>query len=115
MTDSFLKLNHVDTFDALGYVQASKSQRRYTCSAPNRTYVAIVDRSRHVYVYRKPEAISEGCELRNRKSGKKVQTVAKQQVFTLEHEPDDYVIGAVATHRALYIATQRDLYRLKIH
>ncbi len=110
-----LTFEHVDTFDALGYVQASKSQRRFTVSAPDRSYSAIIDRARHVYIYRKPEPISEGCELRNRKSGQNVQKVAKQQVPTLEHDPDDFVTGALALEKSLYVATTRNLYCLKIH
>lgn len=47
-----LKMEHVDTFNALGYVQASKNQRRFSVSAPDRSYAAIVDRARHVYIYR---------------------------------------------------------------
>jgi len=110
-----LRLEHVDTFDALGYVQASKSQRRFTVSAPNRSYAAIIDRQRHVYIYRKPEPISEGCELRNRKSGQNVQKVAKQQVPTLDHDPEDFVVGAIATSKTLFVATCYNLYCLKIH
>lgn len=109
-----LKFEHIDTFDALGYVQASKSQRRFTVCSPDRNYTAIIDRARHVYVYRKPEPISEGCELRNRKSGQSVKKVAKQQVPTLEHEPDDFVVGALATEKVLYVATTAKLYCLKI-
>ena len=110
-----LHLEHVDTFDALGYVQASKSQRRFTVSAPDRSYAAIIDRQRHVYIYRKPEPISEGCELRNRKSGQNVQKVAKQQVPTLDHDPEDFVVGAIATSKTLFVATCNNLYCLKIH
>ena len=110
-----LQLEHVDTFSALGYVQASKSQRRYTLSSPDLSYAVIVDRARHIYLYRKPESIADGCELRNRKSGKQVQKVAKQQVPTLEHEPDDFVLGAVATSTSVLVATTKQLFCLKIH
>ena len=110
-----LVLEHIDTFDALGYVQASKGLRRFTVSPPKRSYVAIVDRTRHVYIYRKPEAISEGCELRNRKSGQSIQKVAKQQVPTLDHGPEDFIIGVVATDTDLFIATCHNIYCLKIH
>lgn len=110
-----LRMEHVDTFSALGYVQASKEQRRYTLASPDRSFVAIVDRARHVYIYRKPEAISEGCELRNRKSGRQVQRVAKQQVPTLDHDPDDYVLGALATKSSLLIATTSKMFCIKIH
>ena len=112
---SGIRLEHVDTFDALGYVQASKSQRRFTMAAPDRSYAAIIDRQRHVYIYRKPEAIAEGCELRNRKSGQSVEKVAKQQVSTLDHDSEDFVVGAIATRKTVFVATCCNLYCLKIH
>ena len=67
-----------------------------------------------VYNFRKPEPISDGCELRNRKSGQRVSKVAKQQVLTLDHDVDDFVIGAVATNQTLFISTQKALFSLKI-
>jgi hypothetical protein len=112
---SGIRLEHVDTFDALGYVQASKSQRRFTVAAPDRSYAAIIDRQRHVYIYRKPEPIAEGCELRNRKSGQSVEKVAKQQVSTLDHDSEDFVVGAIATRKTVFVATCCNLYCLKIH
>lgn len=112
---SGIRLEHVDTFDALGYVQASKSQRRFTMAAPDRSYAAIIDRQRHVYIYRKPEPIAEGCELRNRKSGQSVEKVAKQQVSTLDHDSEDFVVGAIATRKTVFVATCSNLYCLKIH
>lgn len=112
---SGIRLEHVDTFDALGYVQASKSQRRFTMAAPDRSYAAIIDRQRHVYIYRKPEPIAEGCELRNRKSGQSVEKVAKQQVSTLDHDSEDFVVGAIATRKTVFVATCCNLYCLKIH
>ena len=113
--DGSLHLEHVDTFSALGYVQASKSQRRFTLPSPDLSYAVIVDRARHIYIYRKPESIADGCELRNRKSGRQVQKVAKQQVPTLEHDPDDFVLGAVATATSVLVATTKQLFCLKIH
>lgn len=106
---------HVDTFDALGYVQASKTQRRYTLCSPKRSYVAIIDCSRHVYIYKKPEAISQECELRNRKSGRNVQRIAKQYVWTFGQTSDDsHVVGALAKENVLMVATTRNIYCLKI-
>ena len=62
-----LSFDHIDTFNAFGYVRASKTQTRFVVAPPSRSYVSIIDRIRHVYLYRKPEPISSGCELRNRK------------------------------------------------
>ena len=115
MSDGKLAFDHIDTFNALGYVQASKNQRRFVVASPNRSYCAIIDRFRHVYIYRKPESIADGCELRNRKSGQQVNKVAKQQVPTLEHDSEDYVIGACSTNDILFVSTTKALFYLKIH
>ncbi len=77
-----VNLAHNGTFSAIGYVQASKEQRKFTAAAPDLSYVAICDRTRHVYIYRQPSAISDGCDLRNRRSGQRVKQISKQQVRT---------------------------------
>jgi hypothetical protein len=97
------------------YVQASKTQRRFTTAPPDRSYAAIVDRSRHVYIYRKPEPISLGCELRNRKSGQQVKTVANQQVLTLEQSGNDVILGTLATDKTLFVVTHNLLHTIRIH
>ena len=108
-----LTLEHAGTFAALGYVQASKQQRKFTCSAVDLSFVAIIDRLRHVYIYRQPSDIGEGCELRNRTTGQRVKKVAKQQVVTLQ-DSNEEIIGAVASATTLFVATSSTLYTLKI-
>ena len=107
------KMTHVGTFSALGYVQASKEQRKFSVAAPDLSFAAIVDRSRHVYIYRQPAAISSECDLRNRKSGQKVTQIAKQQVVTLENH--DEIVGAVATDKNLVVATKSSIHSLRIN
>ena len=48
---------HEATFNALGYVQASKEKRRFICAPSDFSYVAIADTDRHVYVYRQPSPL----------------------------------------------------------
>ena len=100
---STTSLSHAGTFSAMGYVQASKEHRKFSAAAPDMSYVAICDRSRHVYVYRQPTALADGCDLRNRKSGQRVKQVSKQQVITIDNAEE--VQGAVATEAALFILT----------
>jgi hypothetical protein len=76
-----VSLSHIGTFSAMGYVQASKQQRKFSVAAPDLSYVAICDRSRHVYVYRQPADMADGCDLRNRKTGQSVKQISKQQVI----------------------------------
>ena len=46
---------HVGTFNALGYVQAAKRDRKFSTCAPNMSFSTLCDCTRHVYVYQQPE------------------------------------------------------------
>ena len=48
-------LTHVATFPALGYVQASKTARKFISAPSSWGYSVIADNSRHLYVYRQPQ------------------------------------------------------------
>jgi len=99
------RVEHEGTFNALGYVQASKQQRKFTVAPADMNYVAICDVSRHVYVYRQPSSTPlTGSQLRNRKSGQRVEKVAKQQVIALQDNKEE-VVGAVATKSLLFVLT----------
>lgn len=111
-TEGSIKTRHCGTFQALGYVQASKEMRKFSTAAPDMSYVALVDRIRHVYIYRQPAAIAAECDLRNRKSGQKVSQIAKQQVITLDNT--DEIVGALATSRTLVILTTSSLHCIRI-
>ncbi len=103
---------HVGTFPALGYVQASKEQRRFTVASPSMSYSAIVEAARRVYLYRQPTPIASEFDLRNRKSGRRVSQVAKQQVVTLESPGEgegrnsQQVLGVAATDGSLVLITK---------
>ena len=45
---------HVTTFNALGYIQASKEDRKFTIAPPSLKFVAVSDCKRHVFVYVQP-------------------------------------------------------------
>lgn len=69
---------HVGTFNAFGYVQASKQQRKFSACAPGLSFVVIADCTRHLYVYHRPKPVA--TSLHNRKTGQRVAAVARQQV-----------------------------------
>lgn len=104
----------MSTLPALGYVQASKSSRKFTVSAPDASFAAICDRSRHVYVYRQPAALAREFDLRNRKSGERVTEVAQQQVVTLDPAEEE-VMGAAATRNVLVVATEKRIVVVRIN
>uniref|UniRef100_A0A5G2R6H0 NudC domain-containing protein 1 n=1 Tax=Sus scrofa TaxID=9823 RepID=A0A5G2R6H0_PIG len=73
---------HIATFNALGYVQASKRDKKFFACAPNYSYAALCECLRRVFIYRQPTPMS--TVLYNRKEGRQVGQVAKQQVASLE-------------------------------
>ncbi|KAF5901268.1 nudC domain-containing protein 1 isoform X1, partial [Clarias magur] len=68
---------HVATFNALGYVQASKRDRKFATCAPNFSYAALSECVRRVFIYRQPSAVD--TVLFNRKQGRQIGQIAKQQ------------------------------------
>ncbi|XP_061163412.1 nudC domain-containing protein 1-like isoform X2 [Saccostrea echinata] len=105
-----LPWQHVATFNAFGYVQASKQNRKFTLCAPDCSFAVIFDIWRHAYVYRQPAPIA--TPVRNHKDGRQISHVAKQQVVSLECT--DHIVGVQATSQKLYILTESVLHALQI-
>lgn len=102
---------HTGSFFAFGYVQASKNQKKYLTCPPDLSYVTICETTRHIYLYRQPSAITG--ELRNRTSGKKVETVSKQQLINLD--TNEQILGVFATNSLLYVLTENIVHVLSIN
>jgi len=105
-------VTHVATFPALGYVQASKTARKFISAPSSWGYSVISDNARHLYVYRQPQDMAEETELRNRRSGQKVSKVAKQQVITLDSQGD--ILGLVALSSVLVVLTKDKLFSCQL-
>lgn len=101
---------HTATYNALGYVQASKMDRKYSSCPANCSYAVICDSTRHVYVYRQPTPIS--TPLRNRKSGRVVGQIAKQQLISLESIDD--ILGIACADERVYVLTTNKLYIIRV-
>ena len=102
---------HVATFNAFGYVQASKQQKKYCSCSPNFSFAVICDCVRHIYVYRQPSAIS--TPLRNRKSGREVSALAKQQLISLDSV--DNIMGLCVQNNALFVMSGSTLFMVHIN
>ncbi|KAL1767879.1 nudC domain-containing protein 1 isoform X1 [Sigmodon hispidus] len=59
---------HIATFNALGYVQASKRDKKFFACSPNYSYAALCECLRRVFIYRQPTPMS--TVLYNRKEGR---------------------------------------------
>ncbi|KAK3880755.1 hypothetical protein Pcinc_014768 [Petrolisthes cinctipes] len=98
---------HVATYDAFGYVRASKTSAKFTCASSDLSYVAVADTHTHVYVFCQPGCVGSG-ELRNRKSGRQLERVARQLVISLKnHDP---ILGLHTAPGSLYVLTATTLY-----
>lgn len=102
---------HIATFNALGYVQASKRDKKFFTCAPNYSYAALCECVRHVFIYRQPAPMP--TVLYNRKEGRHVGQVAKQQVASLE--TSDPILGFQATNERLFVLTTKNLFVIKVN
>jgi len=102
---SRLVWKHQATFNALGYVHASKTNVKFCSCAFDASYAALCECQRRIFVYRQPSPL--GTSLRNRNSGEVVGKVALQQVATLDSNDDIY--GFVATNERMFVLTEKEL------
>ena len=88
------------TFNALGYVQASKEDRKFTVSPPSLKFVAISDCKRHVFVYVQPPEGLKGNS-------------AMEGVHTLSDRTD--ILGLRASDKGLvFVLTSKMLTVLRV-
>ncbi|XP_015587369.1 nudC domain-containing protein 1 [Cephus cinctus] len=92
------RFKHIYTFPGFGYVEAGKTNKKFCVSPPAGTYVAIVEHTRHSFLYDRPENGSP---------------VAKQQIVDLGPDTSP-IMGAVATNKYLILLTKDKLYQLEI-
>ncbi|XP_034057503.1 nudC domain-containing protein 1 [Gymnodraco acuticeps] len=102
---------HIATFNALGYVQASKRDKKFATCPPNFSYASLCECLRRAFIYRQPSLVE--TVLFNRKQGRQVGQVAKQQVASLDS--DKPILGFRATNERLYILTSSNLFILKVN
>ncbi|XP_063993014.1 nudC domain-containing protein 1 [Diachasmimorpha longicaudata] len=92
-------VQHESSLPGFGYVEASKSNKKFCVCPRNGHYVAIIEHNRHSFIYAKP-----GLDAR----------VSKQQIVDLGSESLP-IMGAIATDDYLVLLTQNKLYRLKVN
>ncbi|MFH4973639.1 hypothetical protein AB6A40_000348 [Gnathostoma spinigerum] len=110
---------HRATFNAFGYVQASKTERKFSSCPPDCSYAVLVEGKRHAFVYWQSSAISSDMTLRNRQCGRTVGVIAKQNLISLNvndgsfgdsEAVSDNVMGLHADNRILLILTQHNVF-----
>ncbi|KZC07704.1 PREDICTED: nudC domain-containing protein 1 [Dufourea novaeangliae] len=83
-------------FPGFGYVEASKSNKKFCVSPYDGSYVAILEHARYIFLYKRPELNSQ---------------IEKQWIVDLGPETFP-IMGAVATNKYLTVLTKNKLYRL---
>ncbi|CAG9531447.1 unnamed protein product [Cercopithifilaria johnstoni] len=115
-TEESRKVQHHATFNAFGYVQASKTQRKFSTCPADCSYAVIVEGKRHAFIYWQPSTITS--DLRNRKTGRRVAGVAKQQLISLSKSSEfcdanavtENIAGIHADNEFLFILTTTDIF-----
>ena len=51
---------HIGTFNALGYVQASKREKKFLTASSDLSFAVLCDCTRHVFVYQQPKGGVKG-------------------------------------------------------
>ena len=87
---------HTDTFHAFNMVQATKTQKKYIVT-DSKKYAAIVDISRHVYIYNCTKDSSYG----------------KLLVMTLDNSDDSEVLGVYPREDSIVLLTEKHLITVK--
>jgi len=105
-----VRYNHIATFNALGYVHASKTNLKYAACSPNTSYAALCDCQKRIYVYHQPSLLTS--PLKNRNSGKIINKISTQQVATLENNDD--IQGFATCNDRIYVLTANQLIVLKV-
>ncbi|CAL1279257.1 unnamed protein product [Larinioides sclopetarius] len=104
------KMEHLATFSALGYVLASKQDKKFTSCSPKFQFSVVSDCSRHLYLYCQPESITSA--LRNRKTGESIAHIAKQYVISLEE--CDRMLGLQVSPECIFVLSKDTLYAVKV-
>ncbi|VDD87361.1 unnamed protein product [Enterobius vermicularis] len=107
---------HKATFNALGYVQASKSQKKFSTCSPDFVYSAIVEDKRRAFIYWQSTPLDS--DLRNRHTGRRVAGLSKQYLISVSNRGDfgeveaipDNIVGVYAGKNIFFLLTTCQLF-----
>ncbi|XP_011505619.1 PREDICTED: nudC domain-containing protein 1 [Ceratosolen solmsi marchali] len=93
------ELEHIHTFPGFGYVEASKTNKKFCVSPPDGSFIAVVEHTKHAFLYEKPENNAQ---------------IGKQRILDFGSESSP-ILGAVTINKYLIILTKDVLYQLQIY
>lgn len=103
-------LRHEGNLHALGYIQASKQQKKFIDCAPDFSYSIICESHRHIFLYRSKYQTTNNLRKRN---GPQI-TIGKQQLITLEEDVGE-VLGMVTANHVITLLTEKCILHLQIN
>lgn len=102
-------MKHEGTLNAIGYVQASKQQKKFIQCSPDMSYAIICEPQRHIFYYKETYDTAGG--LKNRSNGTKAN-IGQQKLITLDET--DEVLGILCENDATILLTQKQILCLQL-
>lgn len=109
---------HTGTLDALGYVQASKTQKKYMQCSPDLRYTVIAEPQRHVFIYQAQCAAAAGLKNRRQAGGGSSSLAAAQcvgQQRLLSMDAGEEIVGLVVDNEVTLLLTEREVIGVQIN
>lgn len=108
--ETTMKMKHEGTLNALGYIQASKQQKKFMQCSPDMGYAIICESQRHIFVYKSSHDSASG--LKNRNSSSKI-SIGQQKLITMDSS--DELLGIVCQNETTILLTQKHVLCLQIN
>lgn len=101
---------HTGTIDALGYVQASKTQKKYLQCSPDLRAAVISEPQRHVFIYQTQCEAAAG--LKNRRTGAsgagRQASCGQQRLFSMAAAGEE-ICGMVVDNEVTVLLTETEV------
>uniref|UniRef100_A0A914HZV7 NudC domain-containing protein 1 n=1 Tax=Globodera rostochiensis TaxID=31243 RepID=A0A914HZV7_GLORO len=115
-------VSHLFTLNAFGYIQAGHQDKRFLGCSPDGRYATLINRTNHCFLYFQSAAVPNEHELKNRRTGKRAEHIAKQLVLSMsdldtDFDPNDALnefIGFHAASDTLFLLTRSAIYAVEM-
>lgn len=102
-------IKHKGTLNAMGYIQASKQQKKYMQCAPDMSYSVICESHRHVFFYLSQNSLATGLKNRN---GIPV-SIGQQKLLTML--PGNEIIGIIVENDLTFLLTETEIICIQVN
>lgn len=107
--ERLIHVRHEGTLNAIGYIQASKQQKKFMQCSPDFSYSIICEPNRHLFIYKSTYESANG--LKNRSTNAKAN-IGQQKLITLDET--DEVLGILCENDVTILLTQNRVLCLQI-